>query len=261
VVQITLDAEHRFCSADRRPDGRSCGGIGLMNEFIPSDQGTFDDPAFGGSFLKMGVGILRNGTGQPYSQKTDYPIERPLSYTEEGSPGVYGVRGVQSDFFGYAYELSKTISVAGAELTLEMHLKNTGSKTLEFQEYNHNFLCLSSPGSGTQGHEIAVGWKPELSNPADFDLETDGSLHRVILRDFATEAVATEFRGAVGAAEGSVQLRYRPSGLSVSETLDRPLSKLFLWATKDVVCPELFAAFRVQAGEYVRWRRRYRFGR
>ena len=269
VVQVTLDGEHRFCSADRRPHPFSCGGIGLMNEFIPSDQGTFDNPEYGGSFIKIGVGILGNGTGLPYSQKTNYPMELPLSYTEEWSASTYSVRGVQSDFFGYAYELAKTVTAAGTELILEMELKNTGKKTLEFQEYNHNFLYLSpggvpAPGihaAGTAGHSVAVRWKPELGNPADFDIVADSAdgLHRAVLKDFAGEAAFTEFRGYPSGEKGYFLLSCPPTGLSVSETLDRPLSKMALWATKDVVCPELFASFRVEAGESVRWQRRYGF--
>jgi hypothetical protein len=280
VVQVTLDGEHRFCSADRRPHPLSCGGIGLMNEFIPSDQGTFDNPDYGGSFIKIGVGILGNGTGLPYIQKTNYPLECPLSYSEEWSSSSYSVRGVQSEFFGYAYELGKTVRAVGAELILEMELKNTGKKTLEFQEYNHNFLRLSPGGAaaagaaadvglagavpvtGAAGHCVAVRWKPELGNPADFDIVADSAdgLHWVVLKDFAGEAVFTEFRGYPCGEKGYFRLIYPPAGLSVSETLDRPLSKMALWATKDVVCPELFASFRVAAGESVRWERRYGFG-
>ena len=109
---------------------------------------------------------------------------------------------------------------------------------------------------------MAVRWKPELGNPADFDIEAHGAdgLYRAVLKNFAGEAVFSEFRGYPSGENGYFRLSYPPTGLSVSETLDRPLSKMALWATKDVVCPELFASFRVEAGESVRWERRYGFG-
>ncbi len=55
VQQVTLRGRqgqaHTFLGSDTRPPHESCGGFGLMNEFMPSDQKTYDNLLFHFPFI------------------------------------------------------------------------------------------------------------------------------------------------------------------------------------------------------------------
>ncbi len=254
IKQVKLDQTHTFCSADNRPPQQICGGFGLMNEFVLSDQQTFGDPIYDGLFIKMGVGILRNHTrDELYSQKTDYPIWQQLEYSESYCYDCYTVLAVQRDFCGYAYSLCKEITIKDNELTISYTVRNTGSKHIYFEEYNHNFFCLNKKGRADK-HYLQLDYTPILSNTIDFKVNNN----QILLNKLDSGAVHTEITG-FGEQPGSMTLVDCESGLSVSETLSEAASRFNLWVMRDVICPELFIRQSVPPDSSRRWFRKYCF--
>jgi hypothetical protein len=142
IRQVRLDDGTVFCGADTRSASQNCGAFGLMNEYMPSDQGTYDtaDPD-GGVFLKMGVGLLRRVGPEAYSQKTDYPVAEKAIVKEWADANTYHASVSQREFNGFAYVAERTLTIYQDSLLSSYCVQNKGVKALHFNEYAHNFYC------------------------------------------------------------------------------------------------------------------------
>lgn len=248
------DGEAVFCGRDTRGPGETCGGFGLMNEFMPSDQGTYEKaPLHRGAFLKMGVGVLFRGTQEAYSQKTEYPVLQAAAVSEAFRADEYLVELVQPDFLGFAYRLRRRIGVFGNTLTVEYRLRNTGEKELRFREYAHNFYRLGRDGR-SQGCTVEGSFPLTPDRPELFERAGSG----LTVRPFSGVCASALFESE-GAAAGPGTVTVTGGGLRVSEALNGPLARCFLWALPDVLCPEQIAAFSVRPGDTAGWSRKYIF--
>ena len=270
VQQVTLRGRqgqaHTFLGSDTRPPHESCGGFGLMNEFMPSDQKTYENvSANKGQFLKMGVGVLQKsahaclpeGAEAAYSQKTDYPIVRPVKIIECADAFCYTAQITQTDFSGFAYQLQKTIRVQKNELTVAYMLQNTGAKPLQFGEYNHNFFCLGTNGK-TQDCALRFSFPVCEEKENNVFIAQSDTLVPQPFTQVAAAAV-TGWQCLAENAPCSVTVQNKKSGLCVRETISQRPVRCFVWMLPDVLCPELIVEQCIQPEKTVCWQRTYTF--
>lgn len=254
ITQITLDGRHTFCVPEQYEPGRGTGGSGLCNEFGLKDPVGYDDAKPGELFPKIGTGLLKRISGDPYNFFIKYEVEPfPVFATADGLNACFKVEPLECR--GYAVRMQKTVSIAGNRLAIGYKLMNAGGRPIETSEYCHNFM-------GIDGH--LVGREYCLSFPKSIKIHrTMGDFIHESDRILWPETPGTDFYGTIeaGFEDGpwKWQLVHLPSGTGVRETSHIKVSHCALWGSAHVVSPELFVAISLLPGETMEWTREYEF--
>ena len=162
---------------------------------------------------------------------------------------------------GYGYNYNKTVSLVPetSDMLIWHALKNTGSKTLESNVYDHNFLVIDHQSTG-----------PGLHVRVPFNIKTDNGMSGL------TEASAHEIRytktlsnneramtGITGFGDTpndyDITVENQATGAAVRITADHPLERFSYWSVKSVVAPEPFIHVQAEPGAEFRWAIRYHF--
>jgi hypothetical protein len=134
--------------------GPCTAATGPVEEFVADGQGLgFDQARPGGTFLKIGVGVLRRPDDKACDPYRLYPIVDAGKRTVDARADSVAFQQELADpNTGFGYEYRKTVAVAGQDrrLVLDHRLRNTGTRRIEASVYNHNFLYeyYTIPASG-----------------------------------------------------------------------------------------------------------------
>lgn len=256
---------HDFVDRGNEIVAGPCTAItGPAEEFVASGKALgFEEAKPGGTFVKIGVGVLRRPDDRPYDPFRLYPIVDSGRWTvSPRSNAVEFVQSVNDAASGYGYEYRKTVSLATdrARLLLSHHLRNTGARVIRTSVYNHNFLYLDRQPPG-----------PEISLQFPFALRAvDGPANSLGLiqgnriefsRTLAGEdRVHLNLQGfGTEAKDHDIRVEHRGLGVGVRIIGDRPLSRLALWSIRAPVSIEPFVDLAVPAGAETEWQIRYEF--
>jgi hypothetical protein len=230
--------------------GPCTAATGPAEEF--SDVG-FNEAQPGGTFLKIGVGVLRRPDAAAYDHFKLYEVVDAGKWTVKTSRDSVEFRQqLHNAASGYGYDYTKVVRLAksGGELTIEHRFRNTGRKAISSRVYNHNFLVMDGQGPGP---DIALQVPFEIASPkppeaALAEIRGKQILYRRSLQ--GEERVSTEMNGFGKApADYDVSVVNSKSGAGVRITADRPLVRLMLWSIRAVLAVEPFVEFAVQPGE------------
>lgn len=254
ITQVTLDGKHTFCVPESYEPGAGTGGIGLCNEFGLKDPVGYDDARVGELFPKIGTGLLKRPSGDPYNFFLKYEVEPfPTFVTADGLNACFKVEPAECR--GYAVRMQKTVSVTDNRLSIGYKLMNAGGRPVETSEYCHNFL-------GIDGHRIGRGYC--LSFPQSVRVRrTAGEFVHEGDRILWEEIPGADFYGVIEAELDEEpwkwQLVYLPDGTGVREVSRTKVLRYALWGSAHVVSPELFVRISLQPGETMEWTREYEF--
>jgi hypothetical protein len=237
---------------------------GPAEEFVTSGGALgFDEAPPGGTFLKIGVGVLRRPDDRPYDPYRLYPIVDGGRWTV--SPGARAVefrQELSDPASGYGYDYRKTVSLTGdqAQMVIAHSLRNTGRRVLETSVYNHNFLYLDQRPPGP-GLALTAAFPIRVDPPLDPALaEVRG--HQLLLKKplAGEERVYTVLSGfGPEPKDYDFRVESRDAGMRLRITGDRPLSKVALWAIRAPHSIEPFIAMRIEPGGEFTWRLQYDF--
>ena len=153
---------------------------------------------------------------------------------------------------GYGFIYNKTIKLKNDGFSIEHTLQNTGSKTIETDQFNHNFFMIDHEQSGpsfTVSFPYAISTDDDLkgyleiaNNDLNFIKEIDNSSVFLELSGYGEEA-----------ADHQVTVINNKSGAGVKFTVDKPLSRMAFWACETTLCPENFIQLSVEPGETEKW--------
>lgn len=230
--------------------------VGPTDAYDPTQPLGWADAAPGGTFVKIGVGVLRKPTdGANYSSFRAYELVDHGTWTVKAKADrVTFTQTVSDPASGYGYVYSKTLRLIAGHPALEIghSLKNIGAKPISTTTFNHNFLTLG--GAPTQAG-LKVG--------ATFDLQPGRPL-----RDVATvEGTVLTYQRALGDQEvfstplavstppsSAYDLFVRNAqGVGFSVRADRPLSSLQLWSIRSIVAFEPFLTLTAEPNQTVTW--------
>ncbi len=124
---------------------------GPVEEFRSTDGALdYDQAKPGGLFVKIGVGVLRKADDSPYKFMYTYPLVDGGKWTVHAGHRQVSFRQQLHSPIGIAYDYEKTVSLDPHEpvLTLQHSLKNTGTKTIDTEVYDHDFFMLDAAPSG-----------------------------------------------------------------------------------------------------------------
>jgi hypothetical protein len=130
----------------------------------------WDEARPGGTFVKIGVGVLRKDDAR-YDFVKLYEIVDPGRWTvKKGNDFVEFTQDLADPSSGYSYIYRKTarLTEGEPEMVLEHSLKNTGRRTIQSSVYNHNFLVLDQQPPGPD-FAITVPYQIEPPNPRNYN--------------------------------------------------------------------------------------------
>ncbi|MEJ5366852.1 MAG: hypothetical protein WHT08_00950 [Bryobacteraceae bacterium] len=216
----------------------------------------------GGEFVRIGVGILRKPDDGPFENFRTYEIvdagqwriRRARAWVEF----VHTIRPAN----GYAYEYRKKVRLVRQkpQLVIEHTLKNTGTKAIETDQYNHNFFVIDGLPAGPGVRVVFPFALQEVRKfSADFVENRENTIE--IVKEIPEGASAIgEFRGfSASPADYDIRVEHRAAGAGVRIRGSLPLSRLVFWCMRRTFCPEPYVHLSVPPGKQVSWRLTYDF--
>lgn len=242
-----------------------CSAItGPVQEF--SSQGKalgFDQARPGGTFIKIGVGVLRRPDEQDYNPYRLYDIVNPGKWSvHENEDSVEFTQELADTASGVSYRYTKAVRlIAGKpEMVLEHTLRNTGRRKIQTSVYDHNFLVLDKQPVGPDSAiTLPFAIKTEHADNAELTRVDD---HRFTYRRNlnGTETVSAEFSGFGNtAADYQITIENAKIGAGMKITGNRPLSKEYLWSIRSVLAMEPYLDMSIEPGEAFTWRYDYTY--
>ena len=236
--------------------------MGPVEEFR-SDEGAAGYAAAkpGGTFLKIGVGVLKKIDDQPYAFVKPYEIVDGGKWkTKTGKASVVFTQTIATSD-GYAYEYRKTVRLAKAKplLILEHSLRNKGKLPLDTFVYNHDFFMRDQQPTG-RDFTVQFGFAPTATDDWKGLAKVDGK-QIVYLKDLAAHQTAASYLTGYGASASDydITVKNNKTGAAVHQTGDHPLARVYLWSIPTTVCPEAYIALKVAPGATEHWTTQYEF--
>jgi hypothetical protein len=235
---------------------------GPVEEFRSEDGGLgYGEAKAGGTFIKIGVGVLRKQDDSEYKFVVPYEIVDGGQWTVKRRADRVDFIHKLSDKTGYAYTYHKTVRLAAdkPELILEHSLKNTGKRTIDTSVYDHDFFVIDGQPTGpdfTVKFPFTVRATQDLKGLA----RTEGNELVYLKRLQKGDSAASYLEGyGDSAKDNDIRVENRKAGAGVRQTGDQPISKLYFWSIPTTVCPEAYIHMKIEPGQEAHWRTAYEF--
>jgi hypothetical protein len=207
--------------------------------------------------------VLRKVDDSPYRFSYAYPIVDGGKWTvRAGRTQVAFNHRLQSSL-GYAYIYDKILKLDKRQpiLILEHRLKNTGTKPIDTEVYDHDFFMLDGAPTGP-GMAVHFPFEPLAKQPLEPRAKIEGK-DIVYLEELTSgpgQSVSSYLTGfSSNPADYDFTVENRTTGVGVEQTSDSPISQLNFWSIRTTICPEAYIHVTVQPGETKSWTIRYRF--
>jgi hypothetical protein len=253
-----LDFEYR---ADKIVTGPSTSMVGFPEEFSTAPSRIplgWDEAKAGGTFVKIGVGLLRKPDDEKYDHFRLYPIVDGSRWSiKRESRAITFRQSVLDKQSGYGYTYVKKVSLTPgkAQLVIEHSLRNTGVKLLRGQVYDHNFTRWDGEPPNPD-YQVSLGFEAAaVDTPAGVPWSLNGRSFR-FTRPMAEKETLRITPTGFGATAADYDFRIENSklGIGMHITADRPLAQLAIWGIRSVFAVEPFIAFNVEPGKEFSWR-------
>ena len=247
----------------------------LVNDSItgPVEEFRSEDGALGYAaakpgerFVKVGVGTLRKLEDKPYKFGTAYPLVDTGKWTVKTSKRSIRFQQTLQSPIGFAYLYTKTVRLDkhGAVLSLEHELKNTGSKAIVTDVYDHDFFMLDAQPTGpgmTVRFRFNPASKPSPDNSFDPWMAKMTGNEIGYLKELQTgQTVSTYIAGySDKASDYDITVENANTGAGVEQTSGSPIAKFYLWSIRSTISPEAYIHLDVPPGKTQSWQIHYRF--
>lgn len=232
--------------------------MGPVEEFRTGDSGIgYDEAKAGGTFIKIGVGVLRKPNDRPYRFASNYEIVNGGKWTTRTFADHAEYTHVLSDdASGVAYVYTKTVRLVKGkpQLIIEHHLKNTGKVAFETSVYNHQFFVMDGQPSGP---DFTVKFPFEVKALADVSANAVIKGNELTyLHELPTgQSVFSELQGYGSTAKDfDIRVENTKEHIGVRFSGDKPLSKLLFWSIRTTLCPEAYVSMQVEPGHTSDWK-------
>jgi hypothetical protein len=250
---------------DQIATGAAATMVGFPEEFMSMPAKTaqgFDEAPVGGTFIKIGAGVLRRPDDKPYSHFRTYEIVDGTQWSvKKTATSISFTQTIHDRGSGYGYVYTKTIALVPgkAELTLQHTLRNTGSKPITGAVYDHNFTRWDNetPGPDYSMH-FAFDAKP--SRPPGENPLVVYSGRAVTFTHLLSgkEALRSEPVGfGNDAKDYDFRFENTKLGIGLHVTADRPLTGLVIWGIHTAFALEPWIGYDIQPGAAFGWKYDY----
>ena len=243
---------------------------GPVEEFRSVDGALgYSEAKPGDPFVKIGVGVLRRLDSSPYQFGTTYPLLDAGKWST--APAKDRVTFIQElhapTGVSYRYEKVLRLENDGKALVLDHALTNLGTHTIVTDVYDHDFYMLDGKRTGP-GMRVHVPFPlqavPPPTGKADGTLEPAATIEGsdlVYKQALAPHQTAASYLAGYGPSAKDYDITFADttSGLSVRQTGNHPISRLYLWSIPTTVAPEAYIHLDIAPGATEHWTIRYTF--
>jgi len=229
---------------------------GPVNEF-EAPLG-FNEAKVGGTFIKIGVGVLRKAAEGRYNKYQPYEVLDPGKWSvKQNGDSVEFIQELTDATGGYAYVYRKVVRLASGEPVMEIDhsLKNTGKLAIHSSVYNHHFMVMDKQGPGPD-NTFRVPFQIQSSRPPNKELVEVRGNEVIYVKPLAGQDEASVFLQGFGKEpnDSEVVIENRKVGAGVKLTSDRPLIRSLLWSIRTVLAVEPYIAVNVEPGAEFTWK-------
>lgn len=236
---------------------------GPVEEFLTNNAGLgYAEAQAGGTFIKIGVGVIRKPEERQFQQFKTYEIADPGKWSvKRHADSVEFTQIVSDPVSGYAYRYTKVVRLVKGKpsLVLEHRLKNTGKKAIESDVYEHNFYMIDKQPTGP---DIVVKFPFEVHATQDLRglAETRGK-QLVYLKELGPRDTAQSNLTGFSAdpKDYDISEENQKTGTGVRQTSDRPPTRINYWSIRSTACPEAYIHMSIQPGQEFTWKIAYEF--
>ena len=235
---------------------------GPVEEFKSTDGGLgFADAKPGEVFVKPGVGVLRKTDDAPYKFSTFYPIVDNGKWSYKAKKNEVAITHRLNSQVGYSYEYTKTVELEKGQpvLLIHHHMKNTGTKTIETDVYDHDFYRVDNTPTGPD-MTVHFAFAPTPTRPFANGGKIDGNniVYQNELGDRQT--VSSSLTGfSTNPSDYDFIVKNVKTGVGVEQTSDAPVVNLVFWSVTATIAPEAYIHLHIPPGEAQDWTIRWRF--
>lgn len=233
-----------------------CSGLwGPVDEF-ETPLG-WNDAQPGGTFIKIGVGVLRRGDGN-YNRYRPYEVLDPgKRAVKTAKDTIEFTQELTDPATGYAYLYRKVVRLEPGkpEMTIEHSLKNTGKRAIVSTVYNHNFVVIDKQGPGPD-YTFKVPYEIRVTRPANNGLTEVHGNQVIFLKPYSGQDEASVFLQGFSAdpKDTEIVIENKKAGAGLKITGDRPLTRSFAWTIRTVLAVEPYNAINIEPGAEFTWK-------
>jgi hypothetical protein len=249
------DFEYR---GDQIVTGPCTSIMGVPEEFTTNNAALgWDEVKAGGTFIKIGVGVLRKPDDGRYSMFRLYEIVDGGTWSvKRTASSVEFTQTLSDPATGYAYVYRKRVSLTPGkpQMVLEHSLRNTGRRTIQSSVYDHNFMRMDNQAPGPD-FAIKLAFEPQPAAPTESNPVAFHGNQVAFTRTLSgQDHVMVPLRGFGGDAKDyDLRIENRKLGFGVRARGNRPLSRAALWGIRSVFSVEPFIDMTIEPGSEFTW--------
>ena len=235
---------------------------GPVEAFQTNDKGLgYDEAKAGATFVRIGIGTLRKPDEKDYRPYDTYEIVDPGEWTIRKHKDRIDFSQKLKSEQGYAYIYRKTVRLVKGkpQLLIEHSLKNVGTKTIETNQYNHNFFVIDHE---TVGPDVVVKFLFTPNPVRGFKDRAEVRGHEIVFPHElqGKNGVFSELEGTgTGVKDYDFRIENVKTGAGVRFTSDYPLQRVNFWAISTVAVAEPYIELKIDPGKELHWTITYDF--
>jgi hypothetical protein len=211
----------------------------------------------GGSFIKIGVGVLRRGEGN-YNRYQPYEVLNSGTWSvTSGSDSVEFIQELSDPGSGYAYRYRKVVKLEKDKpvMIIEHSLKNTGRRNIQSSVYNHNFVVLDKQAPGPD-FTFRVPFQIQPTRVPDKELAVVTGNEVVYMKPLSDEDEAVVLIGGFSddLKDTEIIIENKKVGAGMKISGNRPLIRDILWSIRSVLAIEPYISVDIQPGSEFTWK-------
>jgi hypothetical protein len=242
--------------------GSASAITGPVEEFSTHGAGLgFAEAKTGGTFLKIGVGVLRKPDDAKYDMFRAYDIVDHGKWMVNATKNsvVFSQRVVDpASGYGYLYQKTVRLVQGKPEMVIEHQLTNVGKKVIESSVYDHNFLVLDHQTTGPD-FTVTLPFSIHAGKPYKTDLgNVDGNKISYVKKLEGRDVFTVQVEGfGKTASDYKITIENKQLGAGMKITGDQPLEDEELWSIRSTLALEPFVHMSIAPGKSFRWKYTY----
>jgi hypothetical protein len=227
--------------------------MGPVEEFGPVG---YNEAKTGESFVKIGIGSLTKPSDAAYSSYKLYEFVNPGKWEiRKKDDQIQYIHKLDDKLYPYEYTKTIKLTKGKSQLVISHSLKNKGTKVIETDVYDHNFLLIDKQPTGP-GYVVKFPVEVSGTGKGIGELYQIQGKQLTYLKDFA-RSESIYCGGLQGLSDNpkdyDIRVENVKTGAGVRITCDRPLLKLVFWSSSTTVCPEPYLLIKAEPGKEFTW--------
>jgi hypothetical protein len=261
IYSLEYDGHQFFGEWKPTHDPKEHDGItGPVESFRGEGMG-FEEAKPGEQFMRIGVGMLEKQEDTIYHFSKNYKITDFGKWTFKKGPDWIQFQHRLNSNIGWSYVYTKKIILLKEKpgFIIEHTLKNTGQKTIDSDQFNHNFFVIDADTTGPHfkvEFPFTITETKGLSDPSSavriekqqlsFKKKLSGDYVWMDIKGFGTKL-----------SDHQVRIMNEKMGAGVQIKGDKPLYRLIFWASKKTLSPENYVLLHIEPGKSEHWTSTY----